>query len=78
MMKKLMRILLPILLVVLILSSIGWYLFSYDRGFTRDMLLQQARFHDLHGNSRMSSWFYDMAYPQTGRPDPDPYEVWFR
>lgn len=62
-----MRIILPILLAAIILASIGWYLFVYDRGFTRDMLLQQARFHDLHGNSRMSSWYYDMAYNFSGR-----------
>ena len=66
-MKKIMRIVLPVLLLAIILGSIGWYLFSYDRGFTRDVLLQQARFHDLHGNSRMSSWFYDLAYNFSGR-----------
>lgn len=68
-MKKIMRILLSILLVALIVGSIGWYLFVYDRNFTRDMLLQQARFHDLHGNSRMSSWFYDMAYSYSGKDE---------
>ena len=67
MMKKIMRIVLPLLLILAIIGSIGWYLFSYDRGFTRDVLLQQARFHDLHGNSRMSSWFYDLAYNFSGR-----------
>ena len=52
----------PLLLAVLIIASIGWYLFTYDRGFTRDFLLTQARYNDLHGNSRLSSWFYDLAY----------------
>ena len=66
-MKKVMRILIPILLAALIIGSIGWYLFVYDRGFTRDMLLQQARFNDLHGNSRLSSWFYDLAYNYSGK-----------
>ena len=50
------------LMVLLILASIVWYLFIYDRAFTRDTLLSQARFHDLHGNSRISSMFYDFAY----------------
>ncbi len=61
-MKKTFRIIMPILLILLILASIVWYLFVYDRQFTRDTLLGQARFHDLHGNSRISSVFYDFAY----------------
>lgn len=65
-MKKFMKILVPILLSALIVVSIGWYLFVYDRAFTRDTLLDQARFNDLHGNSRMSSWFYNLAYNFSG------------
>lgn len=61
-MKKATRILVPLLLAVLIIASIGWYLFVYDRDFTRDTLLSQARFNDLHGNSRLSAMFYDLAY----------------
>ena len=36
--------LLPIFLVLLILASLVWYGFVYDRDFTRDMLLHSARF----------------------------------
>ena len=61
-MKKAIRILVPVLLAALIVFSLGWYFFSYDRDFTRDVLLSQARFNDLHGNSRLSSWFYHLAY----------------
>ncbi len=61
-MKKLTKILVPILLVLLILGSIVWYLFVFDREFTRDFLLQQARYHDTYGNSRLASFFYDTAY----------------
>lgn len=68
-MKKLLRILVPLLLAVLILASVWWYLFQYDRSFTRDMLLEQARFQDLHGNTRLSAWFYDMAYEFSGRDE---------
>jgi len=68
-MKKLTRFLVPLLLVVLIIGSIGWYLFVYDRDFTRDMLLQQARFHDLHGNPKLSSLFYNMAYEHSGQDE---------
>lgn len=61
-MKKVFRILVPLMLSVLIVASVVWYLFIYDRAFTRDTLLSQARFQDAHGNSRLSSWFYDAAY----------------
>lgn len=53
---------LPIILVLAIIASIGWYLFVYDREFTRDMLLEQARFWDSQGHSKVASWFYDQAY----------------
>ena len=65
-MKKASKVLVPLLLVLLIIASIVWYLFVYDRAFTRDTLLSQARFQDLHGNSRISSWFYDAAYSFSG------------
>ena len=68
-MKKAIRILVPVLLAALIVFSLGWYLFSYDRDFTRDVLLSQARFQDLHGNSRLSSWFYDAAYSFSGHDE---------
>lgn len=68
-MKKATKFLVPLLLGLVILGSIFWYLFIYDRAFTRDMLLGQARFQDMHGNSRLSSWFYDIAYDFSGHDD---------
>ena len=68
-MKKATKFLIPLLLGLLIIASIFWYLFIYDRAFTRDMLLGQARFQDLHGNSRISSWFYDAAYNFSGHDE---------
>lgn len=63
-MKKFFKILIPILLVLAIIACIGWYLFIYDRNFTRDMLLEGARYFDAQGNHEISSWFYDQAYLQ--------------
>ena len=63
-MKKFFKIIIPIILVFVILASIGWYLFIYDRDFTRDMLLQGARYFDSQGNHVISDWFYDRAYEQ--------------
>lgn len=68
-MKKFAKFLVPLLLVVLIIASIGWYLFLYDRDFTRDTLLSQARYQDVYGNSRLSAWFYDLAYNFSGHDE---------
>lgn len=68
-MKKFFRIFIPIILVLAILACVGWYLFIYDRDFTRDMLLQGARFFDQQGNHEISGWFYDRAYEQASDND---------
>ncbi len=68
-MKKITKIMVPVLLALLILGSIVWYLFVFDREFTQDFLLNQARYHDLYGNSRLSSLFYDMAYDFSGQDE---------
>ncbi len=64
-----MHVLVPMLLAFLLIFSIGWYLFVYDRDFTRDILLQQARNNDLRGNTSMSSWFYNLAYNYSGQDE---------
>ena len=68
-MKSPLRKLAPILLSILILASLVWYGFVYDRDFTRDMLLQQARYHSESGNAALSSWFYDVAYEYSGQDE---------
>lgn len=68
-MKKFFRVIIPIILVLAIIACIGWYLFIYDRDFTRDMLLQGARYFDEQGNHAISGWFYDQAYEQAANND---------
>ena len=68
-MKKFFKVIIPIILVLAIIACIGWYLFIYDRDFTRDMLLEGARFFDSRGNHAISSWFYDQAYTQANDND---------
>lgn len=68
-MKKAFRIIVPIILVIAILLCMGWYLFSYDREFTRDSLLYCARHFDNKGNRTLAAWFYDRAYDQAGDND---------
>ena len=68
-MKRLFYILIPLLLSLLILISIGWYFLKYDPEFTRDILLSQARYQDEIGNHSAAVWFYDLAYLQSDRDD---------
>lgn len=68
-MKKFFRILIPIILVIAIILCVGWYLFIYDKEFTRDMLLQGARYFESQGNHSLSGWFYDQAYEQADDND---------
>ncbi len=61
-MKRILKRIVPILLAIVVICSIVWYLFSYDRDFTRDMLLKGARFFEGQGNHNVASWFYNQAY----------------
>ena len=68
-MKKTVRILVPLVLAIVILLCTFWYLFIYDREFTRDMLLHAARSFDSKGNHTVAAWFYNCAYKQAGDND---------
>ncbi len=64
-MNRPLKRILPILLAIVIICSCVWYLFVYDRGFTRDLLLNQARFWEENGKHDIAAWFYSSAYLQT-------------
>lgn len=68
-MKRSVKRILPILLGILIICSVIWYLGVYDREFTQDILLSQARFFDSHGNHNVAAWFYDLAYQQSNQDE---------
>ena len=68
-MKKAAKFLVPLIMGAVIVASIVWYLFIYDRDFTRDTLLSQARYQDTHGNSRLSAMFYNAAYSFSGHDE---------
>ena len=65
-MRKILRFVVSVLLAALVVASVFWYLFIYDRAFTRDILLKEARVNDARGNSALSAWFYRMGYSHTG------------
>ena len=64
-MNRALKRILPILLAIVIICSCAWYLFVYDRGFTRDLLLGQARFFEENGKHDIAAWLYSSAYLQT-------------
>lgn len=68
-MKRSLKRILPILLSLLVVCSIIWYLFVYDRSFTQDILLQGARYFEENGNHSIATWFYHQAYLQSGSDD---------
>lgn len=68
-MKKALRIIIPIVLSLAILVCTAWYLFVYDRPFTRDVLLSIARYSEKNGNHTTAAWFYNLAYTQSGNSD---------
>lgn len=68
-MKKAVRIIFPIFLALCILFCTLWYLFIYDRAFTRDVLLSFARYSESQGNHKLATWFYNSAYSQSADND---------
>lgn len=68
-MKKALKIILPIVLAIAILACTFWYLFVYDRTFTRDMLLSFARYSESQGSHNTAAWFYNLAYAQSNNSD---------
>lgn len=68
-MKKVLRIIIPVLLSILIVVSLFWYAFVYDRDMTRDMLLKSARHFFNNGRPNVASWFYDLAYQYAGQDE---------
>jgi len=68
-MKKAAKIIIPILLALAILLGTAWYLFVYDREFTRDMFLHTARFFHERGNYEIAQWCYECAYNQSSDND---------
>ncbi len=65
-MKRTIKRFFPIILSVIVICSIVWYLFSYDRGFAQDLLLAGAHFFENQGDHSTATWFYNQAYLHSG------------
>lgn len=68
-MRHFFKKLIPYLLALAILVSIGWYFFVYDTTLTRDFLLLQARRFEKDGDTSAAVWLYNLAYLQSGNDE---------
>lgn len=66
-MNRALRVIVPIILVLAVIGCTAWYLLVYDRDFTQDFLLQQARNFEESGNHKISAWLYGVAYQQSSK-----------
>ena len=68
-MKKIMKRIIPLLLIVALITSVCWYIFVYDRDTVRDFLLAQARNCAQNGHFKAATWFYDISYDFAGEDE---------
>ncbi len=68
-MKRALRILVPLALIVAVIISAAWYLLVYDREFTRDMLLTQARYSESAGYHKFAATLYNLAYEHASKDE---------
>ena len=68
-MKKIMKRIVPLLLVVALIASLCWYIFVYDRETVRDFLMAQARSCAQNGHFEAAAWFYDISYDFAGEDE---------
>ena len=68
-MKKLIKRIIPLLLIVALIASACWYIFVYDRETVRDFLMAQARNCAQNGHFEAATWFYDISYEFAGEDE---------
>ena len=73
-MKKIVKWILPLVLVIALVASAVWYMFVYDRDTVQDFLVAMARNCAEDGNFEGATWFYDLSY-QLSEEDQNVAEV---
>ena len=61
-MKKIVKWILPLVLVIALIGSAVWYMFVYDRDTVQDFLVSMARRCAENGKFKSATWFYDLSY----------------
>lgn len=65
-MKKIMKVALPLLLVILLITGAIWYMFEYDRSTVQAFLVNRARASAEKGDFETASRLYNMSYELSG------------
>ena len=61
-MKKIVKWIIPLVLIIALIGSAIWYMFVYDRDTVQDFLVSMARKCAENGNFEGATWFYDLSY----------------
>ena len=61
-MKKIVKWILPLLLICALIASAVWYMFVYDRDTVQDFLISRARICAQRGDFEGATRFYDLSY----------------
>ena len=69
MIKLAFRIIIPLILSLALIAGTAWYFLDYDRAFTKELLLTQARKFETTGNPKLSAFLYDLAYAHSSQED---------
>lgn len=65
-MKKILKWILPLVLIIALLASAAWYMFVYDRDTVQDFLVSMARSCAEKGNFDGATRFYNLSYQLSG------------
>lgn len=68
-MNRAFRIIVPLILALALIAGTAWYFLEYDRAFTKELLLTQARNFESNGNHKISAFLYGLAYRQSSQED---------
>lgn len=68
-MKRVLRIIVPMLLILAVLASTAWYFLIYDRQLTKELILWGARSLEEDGKHDAAAWMYDLAYSHSSQED---------
>ncbi len=73
-MKRIFKIILPIILTLAILLGVGWYFFEYDKMLTQTILMDLSHYFSNRGDYSTAAWLNDLAFNNFGNDDSVPLE----
>lgn len=73
-MKRFLKIFLPILLSLVILLGVAWYFLIYDKMLTQTILMDLSHHFSNKGDYNTAAWLNDLAFNHFGNDDAVPLE----